>query len=102
MYANKEKRSELTHNIKSKIDAYDRIQSDLGDNLDRANDVYWVLNNFGGNTSDVVNMIQMINEIKTVMNQTNAVGGGATAEPRTIEVPYMARSAAFVSRLYGS
>ena len=94
LFANKEKRSELTHNIKSKIDAYDRIQSDFGDNLDRANDVYWVLNNFGGDTKDVINMIEMINKVKAVLNQGNAVGGGATAEPRTIEVPYMARSMA--------
>ena len=94
LFANKEKRSELTHNIKSKIDAFDRIQSDLGDNLDRANDVYWVLNNFGGTTEDVVNMIEMINKVKAVLNQSNAVGGGATAEPRTIEVPYMARATA--------
>lgn len=94
LFANKEKRSELTHNIKSKIDAYDRIQSDFGDNLDRANDVYWVLNNFGGDTKDVINMIEMINKVKAVLNQGNAVGGGATAEPRTIEVPYMARATA--------
>ena len=94
LFANKEKRSELTHNIKSKIDCYDRIQSDLGDNLDRANDVYWVLNNFGGTTDDVINMIEMINEVKAVLNESNAVGGGATAEPRTIEVPYMARATA--------
>ena len=94
LFANKEKRSELTHNIKSKIDAYDRIQSDFGDNLDRANDVYWVLNNFGGDTKDVINMIEMINSVKAVLNQSNAVGGGASAEPRTIEVPYMARATA--------
>ena len=94
LFANKEKRSEFTHNIKSKIDAYDRIQSDFGDNLDRANDVYWVLNNFGGTTADVINMIEMINKVKAVLNQGNAVGGGATAEPRTIEVPYMARATA--------
>lgn len=94
LFANKEKRSELTHNIKSKIDAYDRIQSDLGDNLDRANDVYWVLNNFGGDTKDVINMIEMINSVKAVLNQSNAVGGGASAEPRTIEVPYAARATA--------
>lgn len=94
LFGNKEKRSELTHNIKSKIDAYDRIQSDFGDNLDRANDVYWVLNNFGGTADDVVNMIEMINKVKAVLNQPNAVGGGATAEPRTIEVPYLARMTA--------
>ena len=94
LFANKEQRSELSHNIKSKIDAYDRIQSDFGDNLDRANDVYWVLNNFGGDTKDVINMIEMINQVKAVLNQSNAVGGGASAEPRTIEVPYVARATA--------
>ena len=94
LYANSEKRSEFTHNIKSKIDMYDRIISDFGDNLERANDVYWVLNNFGGTTDDVIEMIDQINKIKAVINQSNAVGGGATAEPRTIEVPYAARSAA--------
>ena len=92
--ANSEKRSEFTHNIKSKIDLYDRIMSDFGDNLERANDVYWVLNNFGGTTDDVIEMIDQINKIKAVINQSNAVGGGATAEPRTIEVPYAARSTA--------
>ena len=94
LYANPEKRSEFTMDIKSKIDLYDRILSDFGDNLDRANDVYWVLNNFGGTTDDVIEMVDQINKIKAVINQSNAVGGGATAEPRTIEVPYAARAAA--------
>lgn len=94
LYANSEKRSEFTPNIKSKIDLYDRIMADFGDNLERANDVYWVLNNFGGTTDDVVELIDQINRVKAVINQSNAVGGGATAEPRTIEVPYAARSTA--------
>ena len=94
LYGNKEHRSELTPNIKFKIDLYDRIISDFGDNLDRANDVYWVLNNFGGTSSDIIEMIDQINKIKAVVNQSNAVGGGATAEPRTIEVPYNARATA--------
>ena len=94
LYASKEKRSEFTPNIKFKIDLYDRIMSDFGDNLDRANDVYWVLNNFGGTTKDIIEMIDQINQIKAVVNQSNAVGGGASAEPRTIEVPYTARSTA--------
>ena len=94
LYANKEHRSELTPNIKHKIDLYDRIISDFGDNLDRANDVYWVLNNFGGTSNDIIEMIDQINRIKAVVNQSNAVGGGATAEPRTIEVPYNARATA--------
>ena len=94
LYGNPEKRSELTPNIKNKIDLFDRIFSDFGDNLDRANDVYWVLNNFGGTAKDIVEMIDQINRIKAVVNQSNAVGGGATAEPRTIDVPYNARATA--------
>lgn len=94
LYANPEHRSEFTPNIRSKIDAYDRIASDFCDNLDRANDVYWVLNNFGGGTDDVIEMIDTINKVKAVINQSNATGGGATAEPKTIEVPYAARQTA--------
>lgn len=45
LYANTERQSELTPAIKAKIDAYDAILSDFADNLERANDVYWVLNN---------------------------------------------------------
>lgn len=51
--ANEERCSEFTPSIRAKIDAYDNILSDLADNLDRANDVYWVLNNFGGTAEDV-------------------------------------------------
>ena len=84
----------LTPDIKSKIDAYDRILSDFADNLDRANDVYWVLNNFGGTADDVAEMLAEISRIKAVANLSDGTGGGATAEPRTIEVPYQARQAA--------
>ena len=94
LYANDEHRSELTPAIKAKIDAYDRILSDFADNLDRANDVYWVLNNFGGTADDVAEMLAEISRIKAVANLSDGTGGGATAEPRTIEVPYQARQAA--------
>ena len=93
LYANKRKASELTGPIKSKIDAYDRIASDFVDNLDRANDVYWVLTNFGGGTQQVLEMIEQINKIRAVVNQGNGMGA-ATAEPHTIEVPYAARQTA--------
>lgn len=90
-YASGEKRSELTTAIKSKIDLYDRILSDFGDNLDRANDVYWVLNNFGGTMDEVAELLEQINKVKAVANITDGAGGGSTAEPHTIEVPYAAR-----------
>ena len=95
LYANAERRSEFTLTIKAKIDAYDRIMSDFADNLDRANDVYWVLNNFGGTTEDIAEMLAEINRLKAVANISDGAGG-ATAEPRTIEVPYQARRTALM------
>lgn len=94
LYGNPERQSELTDAIRSKIDAYDRILSDFADNLDRANDVYWVLNNFGGTMDEIAAMLEEINRIKAVASLSDGSGTSATAEPRTIEVPYAARSAA--------
>lgn len=92
--ANSERRSELTPAIKSKIDAYDSILSDFADNLDRANDVYWVLNNFGGTMDDVAELLEQINRLKAVSNLSDGTGAASTAEPHTIEVPYAARKEA--------
>ncbi len=93
-YANQERRSEITPAVLSKVDAYDRILSDYGDNLDRANDVYWVLNNFGGDDEQALACIRKIQEYKLALTRSDGLGGQASAEPRTIEVPYEARSKA--------
>ena len=94
LWANEEHRSEFTPSIKSKIDAYDRILSDFADNLDRANDVYWVLNNFGGTSDDIAEMLAEISRVKAVANLSDGSGTAATAEPHTIQVPFEARQAA--------
>lgn len=94
LYANPERRSEFDNSVKSKIDAYDRISSDFVDNLDRANDIYWVLNNFGGNTAEIAEMIEQIERLRIAVNISDGVGGGSTAEPHTFEVPYEARKIA--------
>ena len=91
LLANTEAASELTPAIKTKIDAYDAILSDFADNLERANDVYWVLNNFGGTMDEVAELLEQINRVKAVANLSDGSGSSATAEPRTIEVPYAAR-----------
>lgn len=91
LWASEERRSELTAAIKSKIDLYDRILSDFGDNLDRANDVYWVLNNFGGTMDEIAETLEQISRIKAVANLSDGTGTSSTAEPHTIEVPYAAR-----------
>lgn len=92
-YANSLCRSELTNNIKSKIDLYDNIMSDFGDNLDRTNDIYWVINNFGGTGDQIIDMLAEINRIKATYTEAGA-SGQSTAEPHTIEVPYQARQTA--------
>ena len=95
LYANPERRSEFDNSVKSKIDAYDRISSDFVDNLDRANDVYWVLNNYGGTTAQICEMLEQIEKIRAVINRTDGMpGSGSTAEPHTFEVPYAARKTA--------
>ena len=93
LYANPERRSEFTASIKSKIDAYDNILSDFADNLDRANDVYWVLNNFGGTVEDIAQTLETINRLKAVASYSDGTGS-ASAEPHTLSVPYEARQAA--------
>lgn len=93
LYANDEHESELTPSIRAKIDLYDKITSDFGDNLDRANDVYWVLNNFGGSTDQALQVIQEIQELKVAMSVSDGAGS-SSAEPRTIEVPFQARQTA--------
>ena len=93
-YANPERKSELTPAIRAKIDAYDSILSDFADNLDRANDVYWVLNNFSGTVDDVAEMLETISRLKAVANFSDGTGAASTAEPRTIAVPHEARQAA--------
>jgi hypothetical protein len=92
-YGNSLMRSELSMNIKSKIDLYDRIFSDFGDNLDRTNDIYWVINNFGGTSDQIIEMLAEINRIKATYTEAGA-SGQSTAEPHTIEVPYLARQVA--------
>ena len=93
-WASEEKRSELTYAIKSKIDMYDRILSDFGDNLDRACDIYWVLNNFGGTMSEIAETIAAIEQLKAVANISDGTGSSSTVEPHTIDVPYAARKEA--------
>ena len=94
LYANAEHRSELTPSIKAKIDAYDRIASDFVDNLDKANDVFWVLNNFGGTLAEMQEMIAMIRSTGIIANQSDGVGSNSTAQPHAFEVPYAARQTA--------
>ena len=92
-YANGYGRSELTDSLRQKIDAYDVILSDFADNLERTNDVYWAISNFGGTADEVIAMLAEINRIKAVYAESPGEGA-ASATPHTIEVPYAARQTA--------
>lgn len=92
-YASDLKCSELTNSIKEKIDTYDIIFSDFGDNLAQANEIYWVFNNFGGRMSDIAETVSIIKQLKAVANISDGTNG-STVEAKSFEVPYAARQAA--------
>lgn len=94
LYGSDTRQSVLTPALKAKIDLYDVILSDFGDNLEKANDVYWVLNNYGGTVADVAEMLETIRHLKAVVNVSDGTGGGSTAEQHAFEVPYEARKTA--------
>lgn len=93
LYANDKKQTELTLAIRSKIDLYDIILSDFGNNLEKANDVYWVLNNFGGNINEVALMLEQIHKLKAIANISDGTSS-STVTPQAFEVPYNARQTA--------
>ncbi len=93
LYANSLHRSSLTKAIKRKLDAYDVIVSDFGDNLEQANQIYWVLNNFGGGLSEIADMLHKINELRVIANISDGTGG-SSVDAKSYEVPHAARSLA--------
>lgn len=86
-YANDSHESHLTDGLKNDIDLFDRIMSDFGDNLDRANDIYYVVQNYGG--ANLKQLIEEIEEYRTIYTD-----GDSGAQIKTIDVPYAARSEA--------
>ena len=93
LYANEYKRSEFKDSLKTKIDMYDKIASDFGDNLERTNDIYWVISNFGGTSEEIKEMLAEIEEVRATYTVADGLGN-SSAEPHTIEVPYEARQTA--------
>lgn len=87
LYANDAKRSTLTIALKNKIDLYDIIISDFGNNLEDSQDVYWVLKNYAGQ-----DMGEFLADYKYYKSIKVDEDGDATAH--TIEVPHEARKQA--------
>lgn len=79
--------STLTPALKNKIDLYDIILSDFGNNLEDNNDIYWVLKNYQG--QDMSEFLADYKYFKTI--KTDDDGG---AEAKTMETPHEARQVA--------
>lgn len=87
MYGNDIKKSALTVALKNKLDLYDIVMSDFGNNLEDSVDVYWVLKNYQGQ-----NLSEFLQDYKYYKSMKVSEDGDAT--PHTIEVPYEARKTA--------
>lgn len=87
LYSKDTKVNMLDNSLKSKIDLFDIINSDFGNNLEDSNDVYWVLKNYAG--QDIGDFLEQYKQYKTI-----AVDDEGSAEMKTTEVPYQARQTA--------
>lgn len=87
LYANELRQSELTPGIKSMIDAYDFISSDLVDGITQVEGVYWVIKNYGGN--DMAELLTELQQLKATYTQDDS-----SADSHVIEIPYQAKQAA--------
>jgi hypothetical protein len=82
----------LSNSIKSKVDLYDVVMSDFGNNLEDSRDVYWVLKNYGGQGME--DFLKDYKHYKTIKIDGDSSEGGSDATPHTIEIPYQARKIA--------
>lgn len=86
LYANEYHTSELSLNIKSKIDLYDLIFSDFGDVMERIKGVVWVLNNFSGTGNDAAKIIEEIEKLGILAVDDERV----SADMKTFDIPHSA------------
>lgn len=100
LWGNDKKQSELVGR-QGTLDAFDLLNSNLINNLDEANYIYWVLTNCGG--MDEMDDAKFIEQLKTTHVAHADGDSGATAEAHTIESPYQASESAIQTiqrRLY--
>lgn len=87
----KERLSELTGK-RNTIDALDLVTSNMVNNVDEGNLIYWVLTNCGG--MDDLDDVKFIERLKTT-HVAHADGDeGASVDAHTIDTPYVATDAA--------
>lgn len=87
LYSNELKTNQLSQALKSKIDLYDIVMSDFGNNLEDNNDVYWILKNYAG--QDIGEFLADLKYYKAVN-----VNDNGSADAKQLDVPYQAREVA--------
>ena len=88
LYANELHRSEFTPGIRSMIDAYDFISSDLADGITLIEGLYWIFKNFGGDdVKELAKEIQAIKVAHTVNDETDVTHN-------VVEIPFQAKQTA--------
>lgn len=100
LYADKNRKSALTGK-RNTLDALDLACSNMINNVDEGNLIYWVLTNCGG--MDDLDDAQFVERLKT-LHVAHADGdAGATATAHTLEAPFQGTSATIdmlLKRLY--
>lgn len=100
LYANKQHKSALTGK-RNTVDALDLVTSNMVNNVDEGNLIYWVLTNCGG--MDDLDDAKFIERLKTTHVAHADGDAGATAEAHSIEAPFDGAEATadmLVKRLY--
>lgn len=85
LYANKQHQSALVGK-RNTVDALDLASSNMVNNVDEGNLIYWVLTNCGG--MDDMDDVEFVNHLKTIHVAHANGDAGATAEARSIEAPF--------------
>lgn len=99
MYGDKSHKSAIVGK-KNTIDALDLATSNMVNNVDEGNLIYWVLTGYGG--MDDVDDVRFIERLKT-LHVAHVDGDDAKAEAHTIEAPYEGTNTTIdmlVKRLY--
>lgn len=86
--ANERAESELKVSVKTKIDMYDLVLSDFGDNLQKTNSIYWILENFGGDSMKAMELRHEIETYQMIFTKDEE----QTVKGEFMQVPHEARS----------
>ena len=84
LYANELQQSEFSDGLKSLIDAYDFIASDLADGITQTEGIYWAIKNYGG--SDAAELVREIETFRATVNQDDA-----DVKNFSVEIPHGAK-----------